>query len=229
MIDYKKGILIDEAECDEIKTKLTLNFFAEEWKKGALLWTSLKAGIKQRINTEKISTLKIPNPDNLIFFLDRQNKMYRTTFKKICEFIDETLWSYDAYIFDDKYKWIISITHEDISFISEAAKPPKPPRPPKTGRVKLNFSKCRYLSEIHQVLQDGFDFEYYGDNWDSLHECLRDYTKEDLRVDIIGLCDIPKKLEEALEPMKYVFRLIHKSLPNITFNYSNFDTSLKWE
>lgn len=68
---------------------------------------------------EEASKLNIPNSDNLLFYLERQNKVYKTSFKNICKYVDELEpWEdIDAYIFDETYTWLFAITHEDLKCV----------------------------------------------------------------------------------------------------------------
>jgi len=176
----------------------------------------------ERFNTEKLRNQDVPNSDNLLFFLERQDEMYRTTFKDICEFVDETLWSYDAYIFDDNFEWVIVVTHEDICLKLELEEDDLiPPKPPKTGKVNLDFSKCRYYMQVFEVLREGLNLPDFLESWPGLFVCMRDYTKEDLKVEVFGLAKLPRSWDEDMEGMRRVFDKINKDLPNITFVYYN--------
>ena len=42
-------------------------------------------------------------------------------------------------------------------------------KPIKENPIILDFTKCKYLGEIHLILKAKFGLpEYYGENWDAL-------------------------------------------------------------
>ena len=85
-------------------------------------------------------------------------------------------------------------------------------------KIVLDFSKCRYLGEIHNVLKEGFDFpDYYGENWDALRDCLADYCEGPLQVQIKGLLSLPKEFDDCMRIMLRIFKDVHKDTPNVEF------------
>ena len=85
--------------------------------------------------------------------------------------------------------------------------------------IVLDFSKCRYIGEIHKVLKDSFDFpDYYGKNLSALWDCLRYYDfDEDIKVSVIGTSKAPKELQEHIGKMLNIFSRVHTESPNINF------------
>lgn len=77
------------------------------------LWNCLKV---KRICLEFEEARKLCIPESVIFYLERQNEVYSTTFNDICEYIDALEpWEYiDAYVFDNTFDWLLAITHEEL-------------------------------------------------------------------------------------------------------------------
>ena len=83
-----------------------------------LLWCNLScAGESIPINEfEKINVEK----NAIVFFYDeRANKMFQVKYYEVADYIInlEPWDEYDAYIFDDTFKWFIAITHEDFCIL----------------------------------------------------------------------------------------------------------------
>jgi len=72
--------------------------------------------------------------------------------------------------------------------------------------VILDFSTCRSLDDIHQMLKTRLDFpDYYGMNLDALWDCLTGWIETPVTVVFRGVSALPKDLREEAEEMLDVF------------------------
>lgn len=84
--------------------------------------------------------------------------------------------------------------------------------------ITLDFTGCKYLGEIHQVLKKQFEFpEYYGENLDALWDCLGYYCRYDLHVYVKGLNSLPKEFDDYMKKVLEIFQRVTSESPNITF------------
>lgn len=88
--------------------------------------------------------------------------------------------------------------------------------------IILDFSKCKYWLQVHDMLKEKFGFpEYYGKNWDALWDCLdgcftdRGYFE----VHIKGFHTMPQKWQEHCKVMLNIFDDVHKNTPNVVFKF----------
>ena len=87
--------------------------------------------------------------------------------------------------------------------------------------INLDFSNCKYISEIHNELKNKFDFpEYYGGNLDALWDCLDYYTSQNLTVMISGFQMIEKQFDDYASKIKDVFKRVSLNCPNIQFKFN---------
>ena len=93
-------------------------------------------------------------------------------------------------------------------------------KPLQENPVILDFSGCKTLGEVHQVLKTGLGFPgYYGENWDALWDCLDGLSdeRESVLVEIHGYRTMPEELQDYCQTMLEIFDDVHKETPNVTF------------
>ncbi len=90
----------------------------------------------------------------------------------------------------------------------------------KENPIVLDFTGCKYLGEIHQILKEKFGLpEYYGENWDALWDCMHGlfYQRGNFTVNIYGFLSLPDDLREYCKVMLEIFADVHNDTPNIIF------------
>ena len=86
--------------------------------------------------------------------------------------------------------------------------------------IILDFSKCKYLGEIHSILKEKFGLpEYYGENWDALWDCLYGlfYKPCEYLVEVHGFYLLDKDLQAACQAMFEVFDDVHIKTPKFLY------------
>ena len=86
--------------------------------------------------------------------------------------------------------------------------------------IILDFSKCKYLGEIHQLLKEKFGLpEYYGENWDALWDCLDGlfYGQDEYLVKLKDFYSLEDELLEECKLMLKVFDDVHDETPNFSY------------
>lgn len=98
--------------------------------------------------------------------------------------------------------------------------------------ITLDLRDCKYIMEIHQRIQNAFEFpDWYGANWSAFWDFIRE-PRTDTIVEVRGLYSLPKSLEnsgekivEILERNKQYYKLWMASKPEINcgFDYKIID------
>lgn len=84
--------------------------------------------------------------------------------------------------------------------------------------IILDFSKCKYIGEIHNIIRASFELpEWYGKNLSALWDSLDGYCDYDLMVYIYGFYLLPEELDEYKNKMWRVFCRVNENSPNIKF------------
>lgn len=115
MFEYTYGEKLSSKRLLYYKNMIIKEFAREYDIKTNRLWNCLRSK-PICLEFEEARKLDIPNSNDLVFYLERQNEVYNTTFEEICKYVNELEpWEdIDAYIFDETFQWIFAITHEDL-------------------------------------------------------------------------------------------------------------------
>lgn len=113
MFEYTYGKKLSDEKLLNYRNMLIKTFAQEYDIQTNRLWNCLRV---KRSCLEFSYARKLEIPQSAIFYLERQNEVYCTTFNDICKYIDELEpWEdIDAYVFDDTFSWLLAITHEDL-------------------------------------------------------------------------------------------------------------------
>ena len=113
MFEYTYGKELSKELLFYYRNKLIESFAQEYDIESNRLWNCLRK--KPRcLEFEEARILNVP--ESVIFYLERHNEVYSTTFTDVCKYVDGLEpWEYiDAYVFDDTFTWLFAITHEDL-------------------------------------------------------------------------------------------------------------------
>lgn len=117
MFDYKYAKKLSNEKLVYYRNMLIKVFAYEYDFASSRLWNCLK---EESTCLEFESARKMKISGNVLFYLERQNEVYDTTFANVCRYVDELEpWEYiDAYVFDREFKWLLAITHEDLKCLT---------------------------------------------------------------------------------------------------------------
>lgn len=89
------------------------------------------------------------------------------------------------------------------------------------GEIVLNFSNCKNADDIHDRVKSGLGFpDYYGENWDALWDCLRDFanSQKSLRkITVKGFEGLSNDLNEYLQEAIEIFKELEEKYPVVHF------------
>ena len=86
--------------------------------------------------------------------------------------------------------------------------------------IMLDFSKCKYLGEIHKVFKKKFGLpEYYGENPDALWDLLEGIFDDmgEITAEISGFNNLEKTLKAATAELLEVLDDIAEVTPNFSY------------
>lgn len=87
---------------------------------------------------------------------------------------------------------------------------------------KLNFSKCKYVYDIHQELKHSLNFpDFYGENWDALWDCLWEYYDKPVFIKIEGFNSLGENLTNTKKMMLEVFDDVVKELNGFSYKITS--------
>ena len=89
----------------------------------------------------------------------------------------------------------------------------------KENPIILDFSKCKYLGEIHLMLKEKFGLpQYYGENLDALWDCLRYlFVDKECIVELHNLYSMDEILQQECKQLMEVFDDLHNANSNFTY------------
>jgi len=84
--------------------------------------------------------------------------------------------------------------------------------------IVLDFSDCKTIGEIYEVIKTGFDFPFScGENLDALWDSLDCYCDFDLLVCVKGISQMPEECRKYFDKIMLIFERVTKFNPNIVF------------
>ena len=113
MRQFIHGICVEKKNSPVYRSKL-IHAFAKDYDLTSdRLWNCLRVRPLCREFSE-VEKLSIPGP--VFFYEERCGETYQTTFAEVCDYLNQLEpWEFiDGYIFDESYRWLICITHEDL-------------------------------------------------------------------------------------------------------------------
>lgn len=123
MYEFTGGVCLEHGPGSTYRTRLIHAFARDYDLHSDRLWNCLRT--KPRlVDFDYAEMLSIPG--EILFYIERGGATYRTTFGNVCRYVKQLEpWEFiDAYLFDDSYRWLICITHEDLACLLVGELPP---------------------------------------------------------------------------------------------------------
>ena len=74
----------------------------------------------------------------------------------------------------------------------------------KQEKLIVDFTECKYFTEMHKRIKEGLKFpDYYGENLDALWDLISE--PRDAFITIKGIHDLPKSFDEYVEKLLKTF------------------------
>lgn len=93
------------------------------------------------------------------------------------------------------------------------------------GTIRIDFSGCRYVDEIHEKLKESFGFpEDYGANWSAFWDYLDDFCGDRESVTtvvVLGMELLRDDLRDYTEKMIEIMHRAEQMYPKVHFVFKN--------
>lgn len=98
-------------------------------------------------------------------------------------------------------------------------------QPVQKARIEIDFSACKYASEIHEAIKTAFGFPAdYGANWSAFWDYLDDFCGDldsECHIVIRGLSSLSYPLREYAEGMLEVLRDAEEKYPRVKLSIAS--------
>lgn len=88
-------------------------------------------------------------------------------------------------------------------------------------RFFLDFSNCKYISQVYREFKTALDLpDYFGENLDALFDCLRDFAPPPCTIEVKGLFDYARVGPHEANYVKKVLILfddVQQENPDVRF------------
>jgi RNAse (barnase) inhibitor barstar len=89
------------------------------------------------------------------------------------------------------------------------------------GVLKIDVSAVSDAKALRLLLEEPFEFpDYYGRNWDSFDECIRDAAVPD-RVAVVGMSSLEEKLPREARLFRDCARTFEAKQPGHRFEFDD--------
>ena len=85
-------------------------------------------------------------------------------------------------------------------------------------KITLDFSNCKYISEIYKVIKDNIEYmDDCGEKLSVLWDYLDGYSDDNIQIIIKGYNKLSDALKEYMDKMFAIFERVTKYNPNMIF------------